>query len=47
VTQRCEIAPPDESPMAGMINEGMARQSQEEATTNLMRLKSILEGQAA
>jgi len=30
-----------------MINEGMARQGREEATANLMRLKSILEGRGA
>jgi len=47
VTQRCELAPPAESPMARMVNEDMARNGREEATTNLMRLKSILEGQAA
>jgi len=47
VTQRCEIAPPDESPAARMLNEDMARQGREEATANLMRLKSILEGRAA
>jgi uncharacterized membrane protein len=47
VTQRCEIAPPDESPMASMVNEDMARQGREEVTANLMRLKSILEGQPA
>lgn len=47
VTQRCEVAPPDESPAARMINEDMARQGREEATANLMRLKSILEGQQA
>jgi len=47
VTQRCEIAPPDESPMASRVNADMARQGREEVTANLMRLKSILEGQLA
>ena len=47
VTQRCEVVPLDESPMVGMLNEEMARQGREEATTNLKRLKSILEGQLA
>lgn len=45
--ERCEIAPPDESPMAGMVNADMARQGREEVTANLMRLKSILEGRSA
>ena len=44
VTQACEMAPPAESPMAGMINEDMAEQSREEMSANLNRLKSIVEG---
>ena len=47
MTQSCEVVPPDESPLAGMINEDTARQGREEATTNLMRLKAIIEAQLA
>jgi uncharacterized membrane protein len=44
VVQHCDIVPPAESPTYNMINENTARQGREEATTNLMRMKSIVEG---
>jgi uncharacterized membrane protein len=46
VEQHCEVAPPPESPLARMVNEDMATQSREEVSTNLQRLKSIVEGQS-
>ena len=47
VEQRCELAPPDESPMARMVNEDLVRQSRAEVSANLRRLKSIVEGRLA
>ncbi|MGD8490551.1 MAG: SRPBCC family protein [Anaerolineae bacterium] len=44
VVQRCQIVPPTESPMFGMVNEGTAAQGCEEATANLQRMRSIIEG---
>ena len=44
VTQSCEVAPPAESPMAGMIKEDMAEQSRDEMSANLQRLMSSVEG---
>ena len=46
VEQRCEIAPPPESPMARVVNEDMAKQSRQEVSANLNRLKSIVEGRS-
>jgi len=43
VEQHCEFAPPAKSPMVHVVNEDMARQSREEVSANLRRLKSIVE----
>ncbi|MDX1520322.1 MAG: SRPBCC family protein [Anaerolineae bacterium] len=45
VTQACEMAPPDTSPLKGMVNDDLAKQNQAETAANLQRLKSILESQ--
>lgn len=45
VVQHCDIVPPAESPAFNMIGEDTVPQAREEATTNLMRMKSIVEGQ--
>lgn len=44
VVQCCEMVPPPESPAYNMTNEDSASQGREEATANLMRMKSIVEG---
>ncbi len=43
VTQQCEIAPPDSSPMKAMVNDDLAQQSKAEVAANLQRLKFIAE----
>jgi hypothetical protein len=43
VTQRCEVNPPDTSPMKGMVNDDMAQTARAGTEANLQRLKSILE----
>jgi uncharacterized membrane protein len=47
VTQGCEMAPPDTSPLKGMVNDDLVKQNKAETAANLQRLKSILEGQTA
>ncbi|MEM7345797.1 MAG: SRPBCC family protein [Chloroflexota bacterium] len=44
VTQKGELAPPDNSPFARLANDDLAQQIQSEILTNLQKLKVLVEG---
>ncbi len=43
VTQQCHMCPPDDSPLANMINDDLVKTSKGEVSANLELLKNIME----